>query len=432
LVASRIAGGLSAIGTECSADGPSIILPRWAARVDVLEGNENLGNGRAAIFPAIEFLHRVMPLGVARELSAGLSSTLEQAADEVAASWCLLFFPLMKFLFEEKPHDCLVASEPIAPPLDADHGYTLLAGPVQTRGFGDDPSAAGHIGQTLMWERFASELLPTLSAGVHHVRCFAGRWADQLQADIFVDGMAWETGSERLRELAMTFPPTNDARPLYSMKQHLIVRPDDLEGGIERATQKQIAEWTAAVANRIQPEHRGLLEYVLRGILVQSRYGDEAEHERRLLDAGVPREIAGRLVAFLPSAAARVVLGEKVTFSDSYHWRNATTGRAVLRRYAETPVFQAAVATFTALADAGLAGRELGAVTSTSAEFHGYEQAMARGVKQETLRFTDMIHHTDEPVEGEPLNPSRVSRRAPQEVSPAAAAAGRKPWWKLW
>lgn len=222
------------------ARGAIIQLTRWSLRVHVVEGQTKRNDHNATvIMPAIVATHGLLPHGFARELGVGIDKTIEQAANNVVANWMLLFFPLMEFLFEDSSHDCTVHEEPIDLPSDP-QPYRLVGSPVWSMGFEQFGQPEG-MSQSLLWNAFSGALLPTLSPGVHHIRCYVAAMPDGCNADVFVDGTEWPEGGKRLRELARTFPAPDVANPIRSLKQHLLVRPSDLETGARREEVWQIA-----------------------------------------------------------------------------------------------------------------------------------------------------------------------------------------------
>lgn len=434
MIAQKTADVLKSIGYDCVAQGGTFTLPKWGLQVDVYDGKKNEQPGRVAIFPEIVALHRYLPGGFARELGVGLATTLEDAAGRVSANWMLLFFPLMKFMFDAQPHDCLVFDQPIhLPAAPADAGFKLFAGPVQTVGF-ENTAAPEGVRQTLLWDAFRDALLPGLRPGVHHIRCYAGRMPDGPRADVFLDGQEWAEGSRRLQQLAQTFLPAPDERnPMFALKQHLLIRPSNLESAFDWEWADRTAAWAASVKDQIDPAHRAHVEAILDGLFAMARYRDEAASERALIARGIPALVAGQLTAFLPSAAARVLLAGKVGFSETYFWRNVTTNRAVERRYDQTPLFTAAVAIFHALYTSRVAAVEVSQVGYTSAEMNGVAKVMEKGGKIEKLRFSTMIHSTHEPVDGEDLDQLMAAKAPPAtSAQPAPPAAPAKPRWRFW
>jgi hypothetical protein len=156
-----------------------------------------------------------------------------------------------------------------------------------------------------------------------------------------------------------------------------------------------------------------------------SRYGTEKEHELELVRQGVRPDIASKLITFLPTAIARMFLKDRARFCETYYWVNSASRQATERRYDQTPVFTAALATVEALKAAEVAQRRLNNVACTSAEMHGIVQAMEKNIKLDAMRFATMIHHTDDQVTGEKSMNSYAAGR------PKGATA-KKPWWKFW
>lgn len=427
MIASKLSKGLNETGHECRVEDEGVLLlPKWDLQVEVAEGQEQAENGTVAIMTEVFARHRLLPKGYARELAVGLARSHEDAAGTIAAGWLLLFLPPLKFLFEEHPHDCFVHEEPVDIPHALGLGYRLLAGPVQSTGFdADDGGANPVVRQTVFWDALRDVVTPHIGHGVHHVRCYTCRTLEGVEADVFLDAEEWPEGSDRLRRIAEAFPAPTDVAPIYALKQHLIIRPDDLEDGLEREQAERARVWSEALRPYLKGRHAGELPQVLRALFVMSRRGSPESHEGALLRAGVPAMVASRLVTFLPSAAVRASMGGRVKFPDTYLWTNHEAQLAVERRYDETGIFTAADEILSSLRRAGLAEHEILAVAGTSAEMRVILQAMEKGAKPESLRLTMTIHQTDEHVDGEDLN-AIVGRMTGRTEEP------RKPWWKFW
>ncbi|MEN6625045.1 MAG: DUF6348 family protein [Candidatus Sumerlaeia bacterium] len=420
-IAQEIAGCLKTAGHECETRGSMLTITRWGVRVSVTEGGARENPGRVTLTPTITACHPRLPKGFARELAVGLGETEQDAIGSIAFYWMLLFFPTLKFLFDEHPHDCAVVEAPVALARDDSQPYRLIAGPVQMVGFGDGKQQPEQLSQTLLWNSFSDLLLPALSPGVHHVRCYAGSYGEEVSADVFVDGEEWPEGGERLARLAGDFPAPDDENPVHSLKQHLLVRPEDLGAGADRELKAQVAEWAAAVEDGIDASRRQLLPDVLRALFVMARHGADEQAEQEIVRQGTPPAAAAALLTFIPSAAARVILPKTIRFSETYYWANYETRRAAERRYDQTPLFMAALETCSLLAGRQLAGHEITAAASTSAEVGSVLEAAEKELKIDGFRFTSIIHQTTEPVDGEDLDQLMAQFSPP-----------KKPWWKFW
>jgi hypothetical protein len=292
----------------------------------------------------------------------------------------------------------------------------------------------------MLWEAFRDVLHSQLRPGVHHIRCYGGRSPQGISADVFLDGIEWPEGSQHLRDFAQRLLPEPDGQRFMSaVKQHLLIRPADLAAAVAWERADRTAAWATAAHARIDQVHLPQLELVLHGLFVMARHFSEEDSERALIGQGVPETLARQLTAFLPSAAARIVLEGKAQFSETYFWRNAQTNRAVERRYDQTPLFTAAVAVFKALYSAEEAGNEIYRIGSSSAEFNAVVQAMQKGEKLEKSRFTSMIHTTSEPVDGDDIEqlmaakiPSKPAVPSAPPALPAPAPTSRRPKWKFW
>jgi hypothetical protein len=390
------------------------------------------------VTPSIETRHSVFPNGLARELGVGRGTTAQEAADMVSANWALLFRPLLKFMFEDNPHDCLVAQWPLELPGDKGYAYRVLAGPLQFMGF-DAKSAQASARQDCLFKTFADALVPKLSPGVHHLRCYVGAFADGVQGDVFVDGEEWPECSALLRQLGDTFPAVTDENPMYTYKQHLLVRPEDLGAGQRRTADHFVRVHAAAIESKVSAAHRPLLETILRGLYETQRFLDHDQANAPLLASGIDELTLGRMASFLPSACARVVLGNAPRYSDTYVLRDIQTNQAVERRYDQTPVFMAALEIAQSLWDAKLAIVQVYEIGLTSAELNSVLKAGIKKEQLNTLSLTCTIHSTGEPVEGRPLDEvfAGMERLNPAAKSALKAAVpvqqrAKRPWWRFW
>lgn len=453
LIARKLHEVLTSLGHPCTLHGRTVELTRWSLRVDVMEGKENHSANGVIVMPAIISSHALLPHGFARELGVGLGDGPERAANNVAANWMLLFFPLLKFLLDDDAHDCTVHEEPLDHPADP-QPYRLVAGPVSTVGFEKD--SPGERIQSMLWNTFADLLLPQLSPGVHHIRCFAATMPDGPNADVFVDGAQWDQGTERLREFAQRLPAPDAASPLRSLKQHLMVRPSDLETGARREEAWCIARWTSALEGKMSVGSREQLPNVLLALFTSPRCSSDEQQWRSLLAKGLPEPAVEELISFLQSAAARVILEGKAQFSDTYYLVNQDTRHAVERRYDQTKVFTTGAEAFGLLMRQGLATEEIQSLAQWSAEMSGVRQAVASSGSFTGGRFTQMIHSTRAPIVGVDLDTLLAKPKAPNppgggiEASPAPRAPHQasmpaasvrssrlskpqgKRWWKIW
>ena len=202
LIAAKLTDVLDSVGYACApAKETAFVISRLGVRVDVVEGRVNEQRGRVSVFPTIITSHPLLPRGWAPELGVGYGATLEEAVNHVSASWMLLFFPPLKFLFEDQPHDCMVLVREVVVPQASEEGYTLVAGPVQIVGF-ESQSSNEALGQTRFWECFEDLLIPKLRHGIQHMRCFTGRTLDGgIAGDVYLNGAEWKEGSARVARI---------------------------------------------------------------------------------------------------------------------------------------------------------------------------------------------------------------------------------------
>ena len=405
-----------------------LLLPDWKLRLHAEDCRVQEHPCGCMVQGSLVACHPYLPGGFVRELLVGVGSDLNDAVGRGILGWCLLVLPTLKFIFEDDPHDCLVNVEDILLPNASQAECRLIEGPVQPMGF-SDPGPTEAI-QSRLVNTFRDQLLPALGDGVHHLRCFACKTAEGASADVFLNGTEWAEGSKRLQEHASGFPEPDEANPIYSLKQHLLVRPVDLPAGLSEEMRRQLDQWQKAVAAPAESSVREALPAVLRATyLIGRRHAfSEREYEDVLKADGMSATLADQLAAFLPSAAAWVLMKGKVRFCEEYLWTNSLTNRAVRRRYDQTPVFMAALHAYAELARQGMASQEISTVARTSAEMNGISQALAKGTNLDGARITLMIVHTREPVDGEDLN---VLLGRSRSVAQPPRKAG-KLWWKFW
>lgn len=444
-IARKLQESLATMHCSCmlEQETDSIVVPAWNLRVQVFDGGGQENANRVTINPTIIAWHDQFPGGFIRELGVGYGKTVEDAADHVAAMWMLLVFRVIQQVLGGRPHDCLVHEVPLAIP-NAEQPYSLIASPLQMHGFGE-AGRAEHMSQTWLWETIACELASQLGPGLHHIRCFTGRASEWTSADVFVDGVESAAASQRLKELAGSFPQPNRNQPLYALKQHLLICPQNLEQGARESEARKIAAWTASLAGRLTPATQQVLPELLVAVAVMARPVPSEAHEQMLVDRGSSPSRAATLVSFLQSAAARVVLAGKVGFPDTYCLANHHTRRGTIRRYDQTPVFVAGLEVLTRLKELNLAATEIEGVANPSAEMNGVRQVLAEAgddfeLTPERFSFAQMIHGSMEEFDGEDLDvllermsqSRKPSKARPSVEIPNLEKARKKPWWKFW
>jgi hypothetical protein len=104
-----------------------------------------------------------------------------------------------------------------------------------------------------------------------------------------------------------------------------------------------------------------------------------------LVKDGLDRELAARLVEFLPMAYCRVVLGNSGTqFSNTFR-RRLENGELREKSLSSEPVWQASLEFARSEAKSGIAGKDLLLVASHSAEFDVVNQLLNKGSKLTNL-----------------------------------------------
>jgi hypothetical protein len=203
--------------------------------------------------------------------------------------------------------------------------------------------------------------------------------------------------------------------------------------GVAEAEAHQIERWREAVCGRLSERTEQLLSDVLRGIYALGRAHLEADEDTLLKQRGIDEPRSSELVLFLPSAAARVMLRDKMEFTDSYLLANPQAQRGRICRYENTPVFLAAVEVMRHLHEAQVARDYLEPLLEQSAEKKTYDGLLEKGAQR--IRMSRVAHMTRLPIEdGEPLD-ELLKKLAPAPAAPHAPLACRpakKPWWKLW
>jgi hypothetical protein len=103
---------------------------------------------------------------------------------------------------------------------------------------------------------------------------------------------------------------------------------------------------------------------------------------------GIERQLAARLVEFLPMVYCRLLLANSgAQFSDKFR-RRLTNGGSKNGVLSSEPVWNAAVAFARAERERGLSATDFLAVAAHSAEFDAANQLLNNGSKLEDLRFT--------------------------------------------
>lgn len=445
----RLAEVLKKVGVEAQLEEHFVLLPTWGLRLIVMDWQVQETPGRALVQCSVMAYSPRLPSGFARELLVGMGTTTEKAIGQATANWMLLFFSALKFVFDDQAHDCTVNLTGIQIPNACQQDYRLIEGPVQMMGFGETHPEG--MSQSRLWDCFSDLLLPKVTAGIKHIRCYACKTADWLDADVFVNGEKWAEGSGRLLNLAQSFPTPDQANPIYSLKQHLFLCPGNLGASLAQEKDVFVAEWAKVVAGKSEQGETPLLPHVLHGLFALGRHvgQSEAESEAILVQQGMPSDIAVKVVTFLPSAATWALMAGKVKFAESYLWTNSLTRQCVQKRYDQTPLFVAALHTFSAMCNLPNPPVELWEVANTSAEMNAISQAARSGAKLEEARFTEMIVFTSEPIEGQDID-LLVKKPPVKSVSPRSSGPGKplatvtkppakpasqpakKAWWKFW
>jgi hypothetical protein len=127
-------------------------------------------------------------------------------------------------------------------------------------------------------------------------------------------------------------------------------------------------------------------------VLRSSPVGGESEIFQKLVEIGIERRCAARLVVFIPMAYCRVLLSAKgVQFSNSFRQR-LPDGTLSSEELLSSDPFWEPVLTF-AKADVqrGIAKEDLLLLAGRSAEFDAANQLLKRGSKLEDIAFTAAV-----------------------------------------
>jgi hypothetical protein len=131
-----------------------------------------------------------------------------------------------------------------------------------------------------------------------------------------------------------------------------------------------------------------------------------------LIADGVERQLAARLVEFLPIVYCRLILRNSgARFSNTFR-RTLTRGTSYEQPLASEPIWNAAVAFAYAEVERGVSSQDLLAVATRSAEFDTANQLLNKGSKLENIAFTPPVLNWPESgpnAESQPVTPQRGS-----------------------
>jgi hypothetical protein len=118
---------------------------------------------------------------------------------------------------------------------------------------------------------------------------------------------------------------------------------------------------------------------------------EDEEVFHSLVKQGMERQLAARIVEFLPIAYSRLVLGKSgARFSDVFQ-RNIPGEEVIEKPLSEEPVWHAALDFGRAEISRGISGHELLLLAAHSAEFRAANQLLNAGSKLEKLVFTPPV-----------------------------------------
>ncbi len=112
---------------------------------------------------------------------------------------------------------------------------------------------------------------------------------------------------------------------------------------------------------------------------------------RALVQAGIERQVAARLIEFLPMAYCRLILAASGARFPNVFRRVLADGTSEERPLSSEPVWNAAVAFAEGESERGVPAEDLLAVAARSAEFHAANQLLQGGAKLENLAFEPTV-----------------------------------------
>lgn len=131
-----------------------------------------------------------------------------------------------------------------------------------------------------------------------------------------------------------------------------------------------------------------------------AKLGDE-ELFRTLVNQGMKKKLAARLVEFLPIAYCRLILRSTgARFSNAFR-RVQPNGETQQQLLSSDPIWRGIVRFADAEVDRGVQGKDLLLVAARSAEFHAANQLLNDGSKLENIAFASPVLMW--PEEGPPL-----------------------------
>ena len=127
-------------------------------------------------------------------------------------------------------------------------------------------------------------------------------------------------------------------------------------------------------------------------IFRESPDSSDDETYRRVVAAGIEPKHAARLVEFLPLAYCRLILtGTGTRFSDMLRTRQHNASLSHGQKLASKPLWTEIMSFARAEQAAGVAGKDLLAIASHSAEFDAVNRLLNRGSKPEDLALSTAV-----------------------------------------
>jgi len=133
---------------------------------------------------------------------------------------------------------------------------------------------------------------------------------------------------------------------------------------------------------------------ILKAVAIFGESPDSSDDEiyRRVVAAGIEPKHAARLVEFLPMAYCRLILtGTGTRFSDIFRRRQHNGSLSHEQKLASEPLWTEIMSFARAEQAAGVAGKDLLAIASHSAEFDAVNRLLNRGSKPEDLALSTAV-----------------------------------------
>lgn len=407
--------------------GKSVHNDRLFVSISFVQAQARPAGEGVMLTVAVQTRHRYFPDGQLVEVSIGFGKNDDAAAASVARTWMTEHYPIVLYLVEPGAHESSVFVETINLPF-ASQRYELISSQLLIRGQGD--SSELQIEDSRFWEEVKDLVMPEIKLGVHHLRCFASRAANKPVGDVWFDAREWPEASRRALALAEALPVPAETE-IMTYKQHLILKPIDIELGYREVGEAKAGEWRKVIVDGLSEEARKFAYPVLLGVYVMSKPGSVKQYEALMKSFGLDSKLVHEIACMLSSISGRWLLSkmyDSLELPDSFIWVNVDSGRGMEVRYEDYPLARACQEIVTTMASKRCAGSELMTIAMDSSEANAANNVLAKsGTKSlKKARLLPSICWTEEPFEGEDL--SEIGKR----FEARRASRRPKPWWKFW